>query len=70
MIFRFVITILAMFLALRLLRSFIRLFQGKSSPSQSRSQSGQVNKPKVEYKDVKDAKFTELQDEQTKDQSS
>ncbi len=70
MVFRFFITALAIYLALTLLRSFIRMLQGNTPPPQHPAPPDQAPKPKVEYKDVQDAKFTDLREEQSKDHSS
>ena len=67
---RFFITVLVIYLALTLLRKVIRFVQGYSSPSQSNPPKDKFSKPKEDYKDVKDAKFTELPDKQAEDKSS
>jgi len=64
---RFFITVLAIFLALTLLKKFIRTLQGYSPPSPRSPQKENHPKTEVDYKDVKDAKFTELPNKQTED---
>lgn len=65
--FRFFIIVLAIYLALTLLKIIIRNLQGHSHPSPSNPQQEQNPKTKEGYKDVKDAKFVELTNKQTKD---
>ena len=65
--FRFFITVIAIYLALTLLKKVIRTFQGYSTPPPRRPQKGNHLKTKDEYKDVKDANFTELPNKQTED---
>ena len=64
---RFFITVLAIYLALTLLKKVIRTLQGTSPPSPRNSQKENHPKTKDEYKDVKDAKFTELPIKPTED---
>ena len=66
---RFFITVLAIYLGLTLLRKVIRVLQGYSPPS-SNPRKENYQKPKEDYNDVKDAKFTELSDKQAEDKSS
>lgn len=70
MVIRFFFTVFAIYLALTLLRIVIRVLRGNPSPSQSQPPEQNSPKPKEEYKDVKDAKFTELPGKQPPEKSS
>jgi hypothetical protein len=65
---RFFISVLAIYFALTLLKKVIRFFQGTPRPSPPRRQE-KPPRPKEEYKDVQDAKFTELPKPPTEDSS-
>jgi hypothetical protein len=63
---RFFITVLVVYLVLTLLKKIIRNLQGRSRPFPSAPQEENRPKVKEEYKDVKDVKFIELPNTQTK----
>ena len=63
---RFFITVLVIYLALTLLKKIIQSLQGHSHPIPRAPQEDNRPKVKEEYKDVKDAKFVELPNAQTK----
>jgi large-conductance mechanosensitive channel len=64
---RFFIIAFAIYLALTLLKKVIRTLQGYSPPSPRNPQKESHPKTTEDYKDVKDAKFTELPNKQTED---
>ena len=66
-LFRFFITALVIYLVLALFRKIIRALQGYSNPSLHNPQQEKQPKAKVDYKDVKDAKFVELPNKQAED---
>jgi hypothetical protein len=64
---RFFLAAIAIYFALTILKKVIQTFQGKPRPSQRNPQQENTPKPMVEYKDVKDATFTELPNKQSED---
>jgi hypothetical protein len=64
---RFFITVLAIYLALTLLKKVIQALQGRSHPPPSNPQQQKNPTPKEDYKDVKDAKFVELPNKDSED---
>jgi hypothetical protein len=66
---RFFIVALAIYFALTLLKKVIQTLQGKSQPSPRRPQQETIPKTTVDYKDVKDARFTELPKTHSEDSS-
>jgi len=67
---RFFITVLAIYLALTLLKKLIRILQGRSNLFPKNPQQESQPKTKEDYKDVKDAKFVELPNKPTENKSS
>jgi large-conductance mechanosensitive channel len=63
-IIRFIIAALAIYLVLTFIKAIIRMLQGQSHLSQHHHYQANASTPKEEYKDVKDAEFVELPDEQ------
>ena len=64
---RFFIAVLALYVALTLLKKIVRFFQGNSRPSPRGTQQDAPPKVKEIYKDVKDATFSELPNKQSAD---
>ena len=67
-LFRFLITAVAIYIALTLLKKFIQFFQGSPPSSSHKPEQARPQKPKEEYKDVKDAQFVELPDDKANGQ--
>jgi len=64
---RFFIAVLALYVALTLLKKVVRFLQGNSRPSPRGPQQDAPPKVKEIYKDVRDATFRELPNTQSKD---
>jgi large-conductance mechanosensitive channel len=64
---RFIITAFVIYVVLTFFMKVIRILQGRTRPSPRHPQQESPPKPKEDYKDVKDAKFTELPNNQTED---
>lgn len=69
-VIRFIIIAFVIYFVLTVIRGIIRLFQGPSESSSfkksTQPHSENPPQPKEEYKDVKDAKFVELPQKNTK----
>jgi large-conductance mechanosensitive channel len=61
---RFFLIAITIYAVLTLLKKVIQTLQGRSQPTSHPSQQKKRAKPKEDYKDVKDAKFIELPNNQ------
>ncbi|RPI01857.1 MAG: hypothetical protein EHM64_15020 [Ignavibacteriae bacterium] len=69
MLVRFFVVACAIYLALTLLKKIIILLKERSHPAARPPHQEERQKPKEEYNNVKDAKFTELPNDRSEENS-